>query len=161
MCGSSESISGDAQFSDVDVPVSNDLGDFCENSGNGLKTGMPIDMRVRWNDDSSLLAGLYMLLGILCTWNVALEGTLFRYEFYTQRMDSGLCDQLVDLMIYFDLLWDEGEKVILSVDDFPGVFPQEWLPPRLYFWVHWRLPEFALMQLSGVCFMQVNRCFSI
>ena len=50
--------------------------------------------------------------GTLCTWKVPLEGTLFRCEFYTQKTDSGLCDQLVDLMIYFDLLWNEGENVI-------------------------------------------------
>ena len=117
MWGSGESISGDAHFSNMDVPVSNDSGDFCENSGNGLQTGMPIDMCVRWNKDSSLLAGLYMPLvsvnlqlygdynsefdreelifvagsespckpaGIICTWNVPLEGTLFRCEFYKQ-----------------------------------------------------------------------------
>ena len=69
--------------------------------------------------------------GTLCTWKVRLEGTLFRCEFYTQKKDSELCDQLVDLMNYFDLLWDEVEKVILSVDDFPGVFPREWLPPAV------------------------------
>ena len=63
----------------------------------------------------------YKPAGTLCTRKVPLEGTLFRCEFYTQKTDSGLCDQLVDLMIYFDLLWDEGKKVILSVDDFPGV----------------------------------------
>ena len=97
--------------------------------------------------------------GTLCTWKVPLEGTLCRCEFYTQKTDSGLCDQLVDLMIYVDLLWDEGEKVILLVDDFPGVFPQEWLPRGCIIWLYWRLPEFTLMQLPGVCFMQVNRCF--
>ena len=197
LLGSSDWISGilgsriwnlrfsDAQFSNMDVPVSNDSSDVCENTGNGMKTGM----RVRWNEDSSLLAGLDILMisvhfqlygdfnsefdweelifvagsespckpaGTICTWKVPLEGTLFCCEFYTQKTDSGLCDQPVDLMNYFDILWDEGEKMILSVD-FPGVTA----PRGCIIWVYWRLPEFTLMQLSGVCFMQVNRCFSV
>ena len=50
----------------MDVPMTNDSGYFCRNSGNGLNTGMPIDMRVQWDEDSSLLAGLYMPLVSVC-----------------------------------------------------------------------------------------------
>ena len=98
----------------------------------------------------------------LCILDIPVEGTLFRCESSTQRPDIRLCDQSFDLMDCLDLLWDEGENIIFSVDDSPGVFPRNWLPPQLYYIrAYWRLPEFALMQLSGVCFMQVNRCFSV
>ena len=63
---------------------------------------------------------------------VSPEGTLSR-EISTLRMDNGLCDQLFDLMNYFDLLCDEGEYAILSIGDSRGVFPQNWLPPQLFY----------------------------
>ena len=59
----------------------------------------------------------------------------------TLRMDSGLFDQLSDLMKCFDLLCDKGEDAISSFCDFQGVFPQNWLPPQFF----WRLQGFALM----------------
>ena len=68
--------------------------------------------------------------GTLCTRGVPPEGTLLRCEISTLR-DKGSCDQLFDLRTCFDLLWDEGEDAILSVDDSLGVFPQNWLPSLL------------------------------
>ena len=53
LSGSGESISRDTKFLDMDVPMSNDSGDLCQKSGNGIKTGLRIDMRVRRDKDSS------------------------------------------------------------------------------------------------------------
>ena len=85
----------------------------------------------------------WKLEGALCTLDVSLEGTLFRCEISTQRTDIGLCDQL------FDLLWDEGENVILSLDDSPGVFPPELAAPRLYY--------MGLLEVTGVHFDAIVR----
>ena len=108
-----------------------------------------VDMRVRWDEDSSLLAGLYMfgdfdsefgrdqllfVAGIGSPWEP--EGALlvlhwmfpWRVHLFccvisTQRTDIGLCDQLFDLINYLGLLWDEGENVILLVADSRDCFP--------------------------------------
>ena len=67
----------------------------------------------------------------------------------TQRTDIELCNQLFDLINHLDLLWDEGENVILSVDDSPGVFPRNWLPPRISYT--------GLLEINGVRFDAIVR----
>ena len=87
---------------------------------------MHIDMRVRWDEDSSLLAGLYMpfvsvnhqLFDDLNS-ELGREQLLFvpwRVHYFGVRFPPR--GRTVDY-----ILWDEVEKVILLVDDsecFPG-----------------------------------------
>ena len=81
--------------------------------------------------------------GALCILEIPLEGTLCRCESSTQRPNIRLCDQSFDLMDCFDILWDEGENVIFSGDDCPGVCPRNWLPHRCYM---------GVLEVTGVRF---------
>ena len=137
----------------MDVPMSNDFGDICEKNGSGRKTGMHLYMPFvsvyhqffYFNSEfgrEQLLAGSgspWKPEGTRCTLDVPLDDTIFRCEIYSQRTDIGLCDQLFDLINHLDLLWAEGENVILSVDDSPGVFPRNWLPRGYIIRAYWRL----------------------
>ena len=56
---------------------------------------------------------------------------------------------MFDLINYLDLLWDEGENVIFSVDDSPGIFRRNWLPPQLY--------NTGVLEVTGVRFDAIVR----
>ena len=70
----------------------------------------------------------------------------------------------LDRLILWTALINCGMKAIML--SFQVMIPRECVPGTRYpsgyvVRVYWRLQEFALMQLSGVCFMQVNHCFSV
>ena len=81
----------------------------------------------------------------LCVWLVFPHvGTLIWCGNSTSRMDIELFDHLSGRMDCFDQLCDEGEGDISSICDSTGVFPQNWLQPRL--------SNTGLLKVTGVRF---------
>ena len=86
------------------------------------RTNLPIAGRDQYISGSGI-GSPWELGGPLCPFGISPRCTLSRCESSNWTTNDSF-DQLFDLRIRFDLVWDEGDNIILSVGDPVGLFPQ-------------------------------------